>query len=207
MISMNPHDLTIKTYDDGASQFDQHFFEYFGKGPRISDIDQGLKLAGVEVAKAKVVEIGCGTGRDAEAMVKRADRYEGFDPSKGLIEVAKNKVPKASFVVADALSYKYPKNVDVVFAFASLLHISKDDLKNVFPKVQRSLRKGGIFYISLKQAEKYTGTLKTDQFGDRMFYYYSPELIQQIAGKSFITVFLNRQKIGKTAWFTIALKK
>lgn len=203
---MNHSDLTIKTYDDSADQFDLHFSDYFGQGPRISDIKKGLELVGKN-QPVRVVEIGCGTGRDAKEIVKLVDWYEGFDPSKGLLEVAKNKVPGASFVLADALSYIYPKDLDIIFAFASLLHIDRENLEKVFPKALESLRSGGIFYISLKEADEYKEALKTDRFGDRMFYYYNPKIIVDMAGDDFELIYEDHQQIGTAKWFNIALKK
>ncbi len=203
---MNSSDLTIKTYDDSADQFDLHFSDYFGQGPRIADINKALELLNKDQA-VRVVEIGCGTGRDAKEIVKLVDWYEGFDPSKGLLRVAKNKVPDASFVLSDALSYKYPKDIDIIFAFASLLHIDKANLAKVFPKVLESLATGGILYISLKESAEYKEALKTDKFGGRMFYYYSPKIITDMAGDDFELIYEDHQQIGTAKWFNIALKK
>ncbi|HUD07287.1 MAG TPA: class I SAM-dependent methyltransferase [Candidatus Saccharimonadales bacterium] len=194
---------TIKTYDSSAQALAKYFK---GIGARVDDIELGLKLAGADNT-ARAVEIGCGDGRDAIEIVKRVGWYEGFDPSKGLLEIAEKNLPSTSFVVADALTYHYPQNVDVIFAFASLLHANKTDLPKVFEKAAQSLRSGGVFYISLKERETYTEEAKKDEYGERMFYYYNIDLIRELAGSSFTTVHEAHQKIGKTDWFTIALKR
>jgi len=193
---------TITSYDESALALSKYFQ---GIGSRVSDIELGLDLAKVNDGSARVVEIGCGDGRDASETVKRVTWYEGFDPSKGLLNIAKPKVPKASFVQADALSYEYPKDIDVIFAFASLLHVNKDDLDKVFKKTAESLRQRGIFYISLKERDAYEEEVK--EFGKRMFYYYNPELISSFAKPQFETVHVDHQLIGKTKWFTVALAK
>ena len=194
---------TIQTYDDSA----QALAEYFkGLGPRVSDIQLGLKLAQAD-ENAHVVEIGCGDGRDAKEIVKQVAWYQGFDPSNGLLEIARRTLPDTSFVQADALSYDYPDNLDVVYAFASLLHVNKNDMDEVFTKVGISLRQSGIFFISLKERDMYTEEVKKDQYGERMFYYFNPDIIKSLAANHFITVHEDHQKIGSTDWFTIALKK
>src|ERR1019366_2416373 len=99
------------------------------------------------------------------------------------------------------------KDLDIVYAFASLLHVNQSDLTEVFYKVCKSLLIDGIFYISLKERNIYTEEIKEDQYGKRMFYYYNPKIIKQIAGNSFTYVYEDHQKIGKTNWFTVALKK
>lgn len=193
----------IKVYDESADDLARHFR---GIGSRTADIKRALKLAN-KTDGAKVVEIGCGDGRDAVEIVKRSVLYEGFDPSKGMLDIAKTRVKNASFVIDDALSYKYPSDVDVIFAFASLLHVDKTDLIDVFRKVHKSLRDNGIFYISLKERDSYQEEIKKDQHGERMFYYYNLLIIKHIAGSGFIPVYEDHQAIGKTNWFTIALRK
>lgn len=194
---------TIQTYDKSA----QALAEYFrGIGARVEDIKLGLELAGTP-QNARVVEIGCGDGRDAQEIIKRVSWYEGFDPSKELLKIARDKLPGTSFVEADALTYTYPANTDIVFAFASLLHVNKTDFKTALEKVASSLRAGGLFYISLKEREVYTEEAKKDEYGERMFYYYNPGLIKDLSSELFLSVHEAHQQVGKTDWFTIALKK
>ncbi len=94
-----------------------------------------------------------------------------------------------------------------IFAFASLLHVNHVDLQKVLEKAHSSLRTGGIFYISLKKREYYTEEVKKDEYGERMFYYYNPKIIKKLSGGLYVSVYEADQKIGKTDWFTIALKK
>jgi SAM-dependent methyltransferase len=203
-IVMDWLEQNTKVYDEYANEFSK----YFGTiGSRIGDIERGLKLAG-NPSNAKVFEIGCGDGRDAEEIVKRVGYYEGIDPSKGLLGIAKKLVPDGKFVLADAVSYDFPnKKLDVIFAFASLLHLDKDDVYEIFQKANRSLRPGGIFYISLKERKEYIEEISSLYGTERMFYYYNPEIIKHVAGKSFKSVYVRHQKQGKTDWFTIALRK
>jgi SAM-dependent methyltransferase len=194
---------TIDTYNKSAKELAEKFR---GIGARTDDIELALDLAGVG-KDARVVEIGCGDGRDAEEIVQRVAWYEGVDPSDGLLDIAKSRLPETLFITATATSYDYPDNLDVVYAFASLLHVDREDLKSVFSIVALALNEGGIFYISLKERSEYTEELQEDQFGTRTFYYYNPAVIKEIAGESFESVHEGHQTIGSTDWFTIALKK
>jgi SAM-dependent methyltransferase len=194
---------TVKTYNNSAEALAKYFR---GIGPRTDDIDLGFRLSR-SGPNSRVVEIGCGDGRDALEIVHKATWYEGFDPSIKLLELAQIKVPSGMFVEADALTYKYPKNIDIIFAFASLLHVNKNDLARVMKKAYSSLRSGGIFYISLKERDQYTEEIKEDEYGERMFYYYNPDIIKDIAGDLFVAAHEEHQKIANTKWFTIALKK
>lgn len=194
---------TIDTYDRSA----QELAEYFrGIGSRVSDIDKAFELVG-NPKSAQVVEIGCGDGRDAEEIVKRTPHYLGFDISKGLIDLARQHVPEADFKVADAAEFTFPKNLDIVFAFASLLHLDKDALRQVCFQVQTALKAGGVFYISLKYAPEYREYVKRDAYGIRLFYLYNPDLIRDLAGEGFRAVHLSQELKGNTDWFEIALQK
>lgn len=202
---MNSKQKTIDTYNKSAKELAKYFR---GIGSREKDIDLAIELAG-KPENPIILEIGCGDGRDAKEIIKRTNKYTGFDISEKLIDLARQYVPKGNFAVADATTYEYPDNLDVVFAFASLLHLGKKDVSLVLKKVCNALKPGGIFFISLKLTDSYRKELKKDKYGTRMFYFYNPELIAELAGDGyevantgggFVTV-------GNTQWFEIALRK
>lgn len=201
---MKQSNVTTETYDNSAEMFASYFA---GIGSRKEDITTAIELTVQDPTSINAVEIGCGDGRDAAEIVRQVGNYEGFDPSIGLLKIARENLPDASFRLADALSYQYPPNVDLFFAFASLLHVNRKDLEVVFQKTSESLRTNGIFYISLKERSKYEEELQEDQFGKRVFYYYNAQLIEEIAGTAFRKVLEDHQTIGKTDWLTIALQK
>ena len=194
---------TIETYDSSAGELAEYFKTV---GARTDDIERAIELYG-SANDLHVVEIGCGDGRDAEEIVPRTTSYIGVDPSAGLLEVARKRLPDVSFVKADALSYDYPSDIDIMFAFASLLHVNKSDMRRALEKAGTCLRPGGIYYIALKESDEYTEEIKNDKYGERMFYYYSPAIIQDLADKWFDVAYENHYHMGPTAWFRIALKK
>lgn len=195
--------ITTKTYDDSADDLAEFYKDI---GPRTMEIELAFKLIGHKQA-AKVIEIGCGDGRDAVEITEKTQDYEGFDPSVGMIQLAKEKLPEASFVISDALSYDYPKNVDIMFAFASLLHVNRGDLEKVFKLVADSVASDGIFYISLKESQSYREEVQKDQFGERMFYYYSAEDVIAASGDAFELVSELHQTIGGTTWLKLGLRR
>lgn len=194
---------TIDTYNKSAKRLAEYFS---GIGARTEDIQRAFELNN-NPEHARVLEIGCGDGRDAVEIIKRAGWYEGFDISKELIRIAESRQLDAKFTIADAVDFEYPTNLDVVFAFASLLHLDKAEVSAVLRKVHHVLKPGGIFYISLKYRDEYISEVKKDQYGERLFYFYTPELIQDLAGDAYETVFQDKKTIGRTAWFEIALRK
>lgn len=80
-------------------------------------------------------------------------------------------------------------------------------MKAALTKIATALHKDGIVFMSLKERPIYEEEVKEDQYGKRMFYYYSAEIIKDIAGDAFTSVHEDHQTIGKTDWFTLALRK
>lgn len=199
----NLRQQTIDTYNKSARELAEYFR---GIGPRVEHIDAAFELAG-SPQSARFVEIGCGDGRDAREIVKRGGWYLGFDISEELIKIAKTYVPEGQFEVADAATFEFPKNLDVVFAFASLLHLNRDEVKDVLARAYGALKPGGVFFISLKYRPQYMQEVKEDQYGTRLFYFYNADIIAELAGDGYEVAKTWREIHGHTEWFEIALKK
>ena len=99
---------------------------------------------------ATIIDIGCGSGRDARVFSERGYNVTGIDFSPSMIEIAKSNAPKAAFYVMDMLSMSLDNSFDSAWANASLLHIPKIHFHNVLSKIYHILNPDGIFYISLK---------------------------------------------------------
>lgn len=198
---MNLHDQTIASYNQHAADFAQKFDNL---GARVSDIDEVLAI--VTTPNPFVLEIGCANGRDAAEICTHTSRYIGLDPSEQLITIARQRVPQAEFVVTDAIAYDFPAGLDIIFAFASLLHIPKDSLKQVITKALAALNDGGVLRLSLKAAPQYQVLTKTDEYGTRTYYLYSPDDIQELA--TGWQVLLNEiENFRGQSWLKVMLQK
>ncbi|MCX6713191.1 MAG: methyltransferase domain-containing protein [Candidatus Vogelbacteria bacterium] len=191
---------TKRSYDLSARALAQKFDDI---GPRVKDIEEVFSLIGK--SDPITLEIGCGNGRDAAEICRHTKRYLGIDLSPEMVHLAEAKVPRAKFVVADVEAYDFPKT-DAVFAFASLRHLPRESLRLVFNKIFDSLNQGGIFRLSLKQADSYQEVTKKDQYGLRTFYLYPKEAIidylRRFAVVKMETVVFRDQK-----WLEATLRK
>lgn len=197
---MNKKEQTIDTYNKSAAKLAQKFDL---QGVRTTDIEQVFKL--LKKDNPKVLEIGCGNGRDAQEIIKRTTDYIGIDISEGLIRIAEQNLPKSNFQIADIETYEFPKNLDIIFAFASLIHISKESLKEIFNRAITSLTPGGIFFISLKYGP-YEEVTKEDEYGIRTHYLYTPEEIVLLAPQ-FTVVTSHISDIRGQLFFETMLRK
>ncbi len=101
---------------------------------------------------AAILELGCGAGQDAAYMLSR-----GFDvtPTDGSAELAREAekrlrrpVRVMRFEDLDATEI-----FDGIWAEASLLHVPRSVLPDIFDRILRALKTGGIFHASFKAGE------------------------------------------------------
>lgn len=108
----------------------------------------------------KVIDLGCGTGRDASLFVPKGYEYTGVDISSGMIEEAKKLFPLAHFREMDLSSLDFPDGTfDGIWSFGAYLHIPKDEILGAIREANRVLRHGGIGFITVKKGsfERYLG--------------------------------------------------
>lgn len=164
---MDKKQQTVDTYNKSAKILAARFDNF---GTRTNDIKEVFAL--VKKENPFVLELGCGNGRDGKEILTYTIDYLGIDISKGLIAEAKMKNPGAKFEVADMETYTFPDNLDVIFSFASLVHIPRDEFKNIMEKCFQALNPGGILRISTKLGSEYKELTKNDEFGTRTYYLY-----------------------------------
>jgi 2-polyprenyl-3-methyl-5-hydroxy-6-metoxy-1,4-benzoquinol methylase len=98
-----------------------------------------------------VMEIGSGTGRDADyleslgATVRRTDAAQSFAD----IQAERGKRVALVDVVADELGGPY----DAVLAMCVLMHVERGQIDGVLRKVAAALRPGGAFLLSVRDGQ------------------------------------------------------
>jgi len=101
---------------------------------------------------AHILDAGCGSGRDSLAFHLLGYDVEAFDLSPAMVEAAKAltglEVRCLSFQQMD-----YEATFDGIWACASLLHVPKTELVDVFGLLHRALIENGILYCSFKLRE------------------------------------------------------
>ena len=199
---MNKKEETVRTYNKGASEFAKYFD---GIDSRTKDIERGFSY--LENQPRKTLELGCGNGRDAKDILEYTDDYLGIDISEGMISLARESVPEGNFLTADMEDFTFPPHLNIIFAFASLLHVNKEAVKNILRKAHNDLDQDGIFYISLKY-DDYQEKIKDGEFGRRYFYFYNEQDMSELSQETgYEIVYEDKQLIGKTDWITCVLKR
>lgn len=101
---------------------------------------------------ARILELGCGDGRDAAHMIGRGFDVDATDGIATMVELANRRESVTArqmlFEELDAEA-----EYDAVIAFASLLHVPAAELSATLARVYRALRPGGWHYASYKGGE------------------------------------------------------
>jgi len=100
----------------------------------------------------RILDAGCGPGRDARIFSELDYEVTGIDFSSALLDIARETAPRAHFLEKslEDLSIFPSASFDGVWANASLHHIAKQQLSGVFIEMHRILQPKGILYVSVK---------------------------------------------------------
>jgi len=192
---------TINSYNVHAVEYIE---ESLRRGVRAKDIE--WIFSKVTRKNPKVVELGCGNGRDAKEILKYTHDYLGMDASEDLIKEARRYNPGVRFKVSKFNEFIFPKNVDIIIAFASLLHADMETFKAVLMNANRSLNDGGTFFISLQNGE-YREVKREDNMGTRTFYLYTPENVESMLPGELVKEYADFQDLRGKRWFSLTLRK
>lgn len=174
---------------DGVSRFLHRFLDLLAPGSRI-------------------LELGCGGGRDSGAMLRRGFVVEPTDGVPAIAKKAEDRlgvpVRVMRFDQLDAVD-----EYDAVWANASLLHVPVTGLPEVLSRVHRALKPGGLHFANYK-----AGTQEgRDRFG-RLFNYLSSEQLHAFYGASGSWEILEGEEYagggyegGMGGWVAMTLRK
>lgn len=137
--------ITQVSYDASAGEYTLNVAE-------LAPINEITQFTGLLAQGSTILDIGCGSGRDARIMSEMGFKVIGVDFSKKLIEIAKREAPSVEFHVMDIDQLLFEaSSFDGIWASASLLHIPKENISPILKKIRAILKPNGIFYLSVKQ--------------------------------------------------------
>lgn len=96
-----------------------------------------------------ILDAGCGSGRDSLAFLKNGFSVTAFDASESMAKVASETI-KQQVLCQTFQELTYQEQFDGIWACASLLHVPKKELADVFGKLANSLKSQGVLYVSFK---------------------------------------------------------
>ena len=163
---------TIQSYNEQTEWHSAKFEGYDWK----EYLERFVRLIGGR----KILDLGCGNGRDLEFFYKQNFDAIGIDYSTKLIKKTRDRLPKVKILRMNFLKKLRfeDEEFDGMWASASLLHVPKKSLDNVLLEIKRVLRDNGILFVSVKVGigEK---IVKDDHGGgSRFFSFFTKEELE-----------------------------
>lgn len=140
-------DATLRYYRDHA--------EEFAAGTINADMEEiRVRFLVCLPAGGRILDFGCGTGRDTKAFRELGYETDALDGSEALCRIAE-KHTGAAVRCLDFRDYSHSEGeiYDGIWACASLLHLKKQELLPVMRELGKALRPGGVMYASFKYGE------------------------------------------------------
>ena len=137
--------MTLKYYQDNA----QTFFD----GTVNVDMSSLYETFTKHLAPGgRVLDAGCGSGRDAKAFQEMGYQVEAFDASSAMVELAREHtgLPVQLMTFADV---DWKEEFDGIWCCASLLHVPAVELPEVMLRLADALKPGGVWYVSFKYGD------------------------------------------------------
>lgn len=103
--------------------------------------------------KGKILDLGCGSGRDSKYFLDSGFELVAIDISEKLGKIASEYIEQ-KVIIQDMRKLDYQDEFIGVWACASLLHLDENEIVETLRKIFKSLKKDGIVYISFKYGDK-----------------------------------------------------
>lgn len=161
---------------DSIEYYNQYAAKYYEDtvGQDMSELT-GLFLEYLEDG-ATILDLGCGSGRDSLTFYELGYDVTPLDASEEMCKLA--EIHTGLEVLQ--MTYEDMEFEDVfdgIWASASLIHVPKEEMKELLPKLADALKEEGILYLSVRKGE-------VEGFsGQRFFCDYMPKELERLLEK------------------------
>ncbi|WP_255149014.1 class I SAM-dependent methyltransferase [Halorarius halobius] len=166
----DPARRTRRTYETVAERYHERTGDIDALVPEVERLCERLPDS------PRVLDAGCGPGRDAAHLRDAGARVVGLDVAAAQLHLGREEAPGARFAQGDLRALPLATDsVDGVWAAASLLHVPREDVDAALSELHRVTRPGGALFASLKpgDGDELTHGYGTDE--GRYFVFHDPE--------------------------------
>ena len=141
------HDPKV-LWDSVGAAYETAFADLPAQQASLDWITSTLSSSGIK--QATCLDIGCGTGRPVcQRLADAGHDVQGIDISEEMINAAKQRVPNASFEVADIKSWTPSQSYDVIAVYFSLIsNVTQDEIRQTLQRIYEWLKPGGLFVFA-----------------------------------------------------------
>lgn len=145
----DPKDVVRRGYDAVSLRYDETYGAETKYQSLLDDLCQRIPAGG------SVLDLGCGSGVPvARTLAAAGYRVTGIDISEVQIRRARERVPQAEFIHADATAVSFSDaSFDAIVSFFALIHIPLAEQPPLLRKIAGWLRPGGCFVATTGHGE------------------------------------------------------
>lgn len=104
---------------------------------------------------ARLLDLGCGGGKDAGDLDRRGYRVVGLDRTSALLSAGRRRYPSLPLVRADLRAIPFQAmSFDGLWAAASLMHLPKPEARRILADIWKLVRPGGLFAATVTYGVK-----------------------------------------------------
>lgn len=100
----------------------------------------------------EILDLGCGSGRDAKHFIDKGYKVTALDLSPVLAAKASKYIGQ-QVIIGDMKDLDYSDKFIGIWACASLLHLTEDEVFETIKRCHKALKKDGVLYASFKYGE------------------------------------------------------
>jgi SAM-dependent methyltransferase len=158
------------------SYYDTHAAEFLARTIGVDVAHLRQRFTDKLPVGGRVLDAGCGSGRDTQAFVEAGFRVTAFDASREMVRAA-TELTGLDVVECSFREFRSEEPFDGIWACASLLHVPRRELGSTLEHLIGLLRSGGVLYASLKLGEE------ERMDGERYFNDVTPEAFSALVSR------------------------
>ena len=146
-------DLELVDLDDTLKYYAKNTEEFIASTLEADMSATQEKFLALLPKGARILDLGCGSGRDSLCFLQKGFQVTAVDGSEELAKFAGELIGQ-EVLLADFKELELPPaSYDAIWASASLLHVHSEDLPGILAKVTDLAKPGAIFYLSFKYGD------------------------------------------------------
>ena len=159
---------------------------------------------------ARILDIGCGSGRDVQYFMDYGFQAVGIDASENMISEAKRRVVEGSFEVMNMQSLDFQKeSFGAAWVLDAISFIDKTDVQKFLSSIYEVLKKDGVIFISARQGVGET-EIEYEKLGKskiKIAFFYQEELEELLSKNGFEILNLFTQEGEEFTWINVYARK
>lgn len=161
--------------------YNEHAKEFFESTLQTDMSRWRNKFEGYVINGGRILDAGCGSGRDSKAFISDGFKVTAIDASVELCKLAEEYIGQKVYnILFEDISFS--QEYDGIWACASLLHVENNHMSQVMKKISNALVSNGVIYASFKYGDGIT--LK----GERSFYNFTEETVKDLFNNAGISI-------------------